>query len=239
MEGNFIIETFTKEWWICTVIVISFISGFLYFMGKQSDVIKKRVALVLALIASTLVISWQLYFIFTGTWTANISLPLQLCGISKILGAIVLFRFNQSIFEFILLLGLAGAMQAILTPQFEIEITTYSIIEYYMSHSMIIIMPLYLLYVLGNRVKKRAWLYTFLLGVGTLSLVGIVNYFVGGNYIFLCGPPIAPNPLLIGEWPYYLIGFLVFGWINIIIFYLIFDCWGKWLDKRRKAIEGT
>ena len=232
MNENLIIETFSLKWWIFSPLVVLVISLVLFFLEKQTDEIKKKFGYFLASIAFGLTILWQVYFLGTRNWTPDVSLPLQLCGISKILGAICLVKFNQRIFEFVLLLGLAGAFQAILTPEFEIEITTYSTIEYYMSHTMIILMPLYLFYVLGHRVKNKAWLYTFLIGVTTLCCVGFVNYLVDGNYIFLCGPPIAKNPLLIGSWPYYLCGFLVFGWINIILFYLLFKKWGNWLDRK-------
>lgn len=208
-------------------------------MRRQEDKNKRFFANALAAIAFFLIFSWQVYFIFTNNWTPDVSLPLQLCGISKILGAIILIKFNQRIFEFILLLGMAGALQAILTPQFEIPVTTYSTIEYYMSHTSILLIPLYLFYVQDRRVKKFAWLYTFILGITILCAVGIINYFVQGNYIFLCAPPLAPNPLLVGSWPYYLIGFLVFGFINISLFYLIFEKWGKWLDARKRSTEET
>jgi uncharacterized membrane protein YwaF len=36
------------------------------------------------------------------------------------------------------------------------------------------------------------------------------NFYVGGNYMYLAEPPQVNNPLVIGEWPYYVLWFEVF-----------------------------
>ena len=225
------IPTFSPNWWLYTTLVIIAISSVLYFMKNQTTNAKNKFAVFLSIIAFALVLALQLYFLFTGTWTTSASIPLHLCSISKILGAIILIRFNQTIFEFILLLGIGGALQSIFTPQLEIPLSTFALIEYYMSHSMIILMPLYLLHVQGHRIRKKSWWSSFLIGLVVLGIVGIINLFVDGNYIYLCTKPEVDNPLLIGPWPYYLSGFLVFGFINIVLFYFVFSWWGDKLNK--------
>jgi uncharacterized membrane protein YwaF len=94
-------------------------------------------------------------------------------------------------------------------------------------------MPLYLFYVKGHRLSKKSWLYNFLKGLIVLAIVGVINYFVNGNYILLCEKPLADNPLLIGPWPYYLSGFIVFGFINIVLFYILFRWWGNRIDSAK------
>ena len=95
------IPTFSKDWWVYTTIVFFSLVTILYFFGKQKEVIKNSFAIVLSIFAFILVFSLQAYFIFSNSWTASASLPLHLCSISKILGAIILLKFNQSIFEFV------------------------------------------------------------------------------------------------------------------------------------------
>ncbi len=226
------IPTFSKDWWVYTTIVFFSLVTILYFFGKQKEVIKNSFAIVLSIFAFILVFSLQAYFIFSNSWTASASLPLHLCSISKILGAIILLKFNQSIFEFVLLLGIGGALQSIFTPQLEIPVSTFALLEYYMSHAMIILMPLYLLHVQGHRVRKNAWWKSFLIGIILLSIVGVINHFLNSNYIYLCTRPEVDNPLLIGPWPFYLSGFLVFGFMNISLFFLLFSWWGRKLDNQ-------
>jgi hypothetical integral membrane protein (TIGR02206 family) len=196
-------------------------------MRKQSQQAKDRFGIFLSVFMLAIVFAMQLYFIVTDSWEASVSLPLHLCSISKILGAIILVKFNQNIFEFILLMGLGGALQSILTPQLEIPLSTFALLEYYLGHGMIILMPLYLLHVQGHQLRKKSWWTTFFIGLVVLTIVAIINYFIKGNYIYLCTKPVVDNPLLIGPWPYYLSGFLVFGFINIVLFYFIFSWWGK------------
>lgn len=231
MEEFVVIPTFSSDWWLYTILVIIGISSVLYFMRNQSQKAKDRFAIGLSMLAFSLVLALQLYFILSDTWTASTSIPFHLCSISKILGAIILLRFNQTIFEFILLLGLGGALQSIFTPQLEIPLSTFALFEYYLSHGMIILMPLYLLHVQGHRLRKKSWLSSFFIGLIVLAIVGVINYFIDANYIYLCARPVAENPLLIGPWPYYLLCFLGFGFINIIGFYFLFSWWGNKLKR--------
>ena len=52
----------------------------------------------------------------------------------------------------------------------------------------------------------------------------IVNYFLDSNYMFLCIPPAVDNPLIVGDWPWYILSFevlfLVFGFILLLPFKL-------------------
>jgi len=166
----------------------------------------------------------------------GVSLPFHLCGISKIAAVVLLFYYNQRWFEFTLLLGMGGALQSIFTPQLEVPRSTFALIEYYFSHGVIILTPLYLFYVKGNRVRYKSWLYTYIMGLVVLAIVGVINYFTGGNYIYLCVKPMVDNPLLIGPWPYYISGFLGFGLVNVILFYFLFRWWGKKLDRKENQL---
>ena len=37
--------------------------------------------------------------------------------------------------------------------------------------------------------------------------------------MYLCDRPIVNNPMIIGEWPWYIIGFEILGIIHILAFY--------------------
>lgn len=236
MKEDFVIDPFSNEWWIYTIIVTTVIFLVLWISKRQSKKIQNYIGNALSGIAAFLIIIWQIHFVYTDTWSAAVSLPFHLCGISKVVGAIILIKFNQRWFEFILLLGMGGALQSIFTPFLEIPRSAFAITEYYFSHSMIIIMPLFLFYVKGHRLTKNAWLYGFLRGLVILAIVGLINYYVKGNYILLCEKPLADNPLLIGPWPYYLSGFIVFGFINIVLFHFLFNWWGKRLDAKEAIV---
>ena len=50
----------------------------------------------------------------------------------------------------------------------------------------------------------------------------IFNVFLGSNYMYTRIKPSVDNILIIGEYPFYYIGFEVFGFLNIILFYNLF-----------------
>ena len=56
----------------------------------------------------------------------------------------------------------------------------------------------------------------------TLVFVHICNMFLGSNYMYTTAKPIVDNPLIIGEHPFYYIGFEIFGFLLIAIFYYLF-----------------
>jgi uncharacterized membrane protein YwaF len=52
--------------------------------------------------------------------------------------------------------------------------------------------------------------------------VGIANRLLDANYMFLCQRPMVDNPLVIGDWPYYLIAFVVAGALHYVVLTLLF-----------------
>ena len=204
---------------------------FVFYLGKKSKDGGQKLKWVIGTLLILREIYMQYYLHQTGMWDIKTSLPLQMCSFSRIVTIILLFRFNQVLYEFLLLLGMAGAFQSFLTPELTHgDGTIWLLVEYYLGHAVIIVMALYFFFVEKRDIRKRSWLYGYLVGNAFLIFVGIVNYFIGSNYIYLCQKPLANNPLVMGPWPYYLIGFQVFGLIHIYLLYLLF----RYLQKKRK-----
>ena len=155
-------------------------------------------------------------------WVVESSLPLHLCGISSIISSVLLFRFNQFLYEFLILLGIPGAIQSLITPEFTLGIDNFFLIEFYISHGGIILSGLFLTFVFGHRPRIGSWKKVFFRFQLVLIVVHIINLILNSNYIFTRVKPIVDNPLIIGEWPFYYIGFELIGLINIYLFYCIF-----------------
>ena len=49
--------------------------------------------------------------------------------------------------------------------------------------------------------------------------IGLVNWMLDANYMYLCKKPIVENPLLIGDWPIYIIFIELFALINFWLLY--------------------
>ena len=74
------------------------------------------------------------YMTGMGHWDIMTSLPLHLCGISSLVIIYIMFKYNQSIYEYLVLLGIPSAVHSILTPQFFNGWDGYYFPEFYLSH---------------------------------------------------------------------------------------------------------
>jgi uncharacterized membrane protein YwaF len=94
--------------------------------------------------------------------------------------------------------------------------------EYYIVHGGIIIIPLYFVFARGWMIGK--WTWAKILGVNVLLMapVGLINYLVDANYMFLCQRPMVDNPFIMGDWPWYIVGFLVAGALHYGVLTLLF-----------------
>ena len=73
--------------------------------------------------------------------------------------------------------------------------------------------PFYAIFVMNMWPSKNAIWRSFLI-INVIALtVGIVNWAIGGNYMYLASRPIVDNPLIppssviFGQWPFYIIIF--------------------------------
>lgn len=235
MAEHTIVESFTPLWWISTFVALLVLWLSLRYLSTLpwSKLRKVEIGLVWFVILREL--AWQIYYIYVGSWDIRYCLPLQLCGISQIVGAILLVRFHQGWYEFLLLLGLGGAVQSFLTPEITTIYNWLTHIDFYVAHGLIWFFALYQLVVKKRTIRPNAWLTAFLIGLGTLGVMAIFNKIIDGNYIFLCQRPIVENPLIMGDWPYYLLSFLGFGLTNIVLFHFFFRWQGKRISPDFKA----
>lgn len=174
------------------------------------------------------------YMVGLGHWDILNSLPLHLCGVSSLVIIFIMFKYNQSMYEYLVLLGIPSAIHSILTPQFINGWDGYYFPEFYLSHGAILLAPLYLSINYGYKLRISSWMTAFRNGLILTLFIGLINltiaYFYGTmpNYLYLCQAPIAENPLLFTtQWPYYFFVLVTFMFIHIIIIYYIFKLIGK------------
>jgi hypothetical integral membrane protein (TIGR02206 family) len=193
------------------------IFGVRNFPGTR-DFIRKIFGLILVFTA----ISIHPYLIHVGTWNIHTSLPLQLCSLSGILSGIVLLFPSQLGFEFIMYWGLPAAIHSLLTPEMTQGSGNVIMLEYYLSHSGIILSALYLALCYDMRLRKGSWLCVFYYTQWLLPLVGAIDYLLDANYMYLTKRPMADNPFIIGEWPWYIIILDVVLLLHFLLVYFIF-----------------
>jgi len=135
-------------------------------------------------------------------------LPLQLCSISGILAGVVVFYRKQILLEFLYFFGIVGFIHSILTPQFTGGTSTWNIFDYYVGHSMLFIVPIFLMMFYGFRLRKNAWWTSFIYLQLIVVIVSQANVIIGNNanYMYLAEAPIADNIFILQD-PYHILGF--------------------------------
>lgn len=192
------------------------------FTGKVILNLEQRRIFVLLLIFITIsqeliddILRWNV-----GIWDVAEDLPLHMCGISFFTSTYALYSKNQTAFELSYFWGLAGAFQAIITPDPTRFVMDVSLFWNFLSHGLIILNVLWMIVIDNMRCRVGSYLNVVIITNGILFIISIVNSILGGNYWFICEKPGGESPFIMGEWPLYIIGFQISGILLLGLFYI-------------------
>lgn len=150
-------------------------------------------------------ISWQIGFLVHHDWTARQSLPFDLCDITAWIAVAACWFLIPLCIELTYFWGLAGTLQAIVTPDVGAAFPHLEFIDYVVEHLVIVMAGLYLVVGLGHRPRPGSVRRIFTITVGFAAMVAVVDYVTGANYMFLRGrPPYVSLLNVLGPWPWYI-----------------------------------
>jgi hypothetical integral membrane protein (TIGR02206 family) len=218
---DIIIDPFTTLWWkmiFFSVAMIAIPIIIAKYIPSSKDFIRLRLGRLLVATA----IAIHPYLIATHSWNLQSSLPLHLCSLSGILSGVVLLFPSQIGFELLMYWGITGAIHSLLTPELTQGKSDFLFMEYYISHSGIIGSAMFLTFSYDMKLRKISWIKIFYMTQLLLPIIGTVDYFLHSNYMYLRERPEANNPLIVGEWPWYIIIFEILLLIHFYIIYFIF-----------------
>ncbi|MCY4398762.1 MAG: TIGR02206 family membrane protein [Gemmatimonadetes bacterium] len=188
----------------------------------DSERVTRAVSVTLALvILVNQIVYWCYRFATEGAVLfVREHLPLHLCGITILLSvATLLFRHRRT-YELTYFWGLAGATNAIVTPELTEGFPTYLFFQYFISHAGIVGAALFATWGLGMRPTFKSLVRAFVVLNGIAVPVAVVNLALDGNYMYLCAPPVTASPFLFLPWPWYLLIIEVLGLIFFLLLYL-------------------
>ncbi len=233
MEENpipiYVVEFMTDEWKTWTLFSLIFISVPLIIARFLNRKQKIQVTYLIGVIMILDFLTENGGYIMSGTWDVQYNLPIQLCGISSLICCVLPFIKNKDkLFQFVYYTGVIGGIMAILTPQmnyFDGSLRYY--LNYYVSHSLIIVLPIFMFLHLDLKLPKFSWFKIWIHLNILMAIIMPINFLLDSNYMYVNAAPEVSNPLVIGEWPYYLL-----RWepLVMIIAYLIYAI------SRRKII---
>ena len=100
------------------MLAVLFVFGvFMLRFRGASAASRRRARLSLALLMAATEGSYHLWMFAIGRWTVQAMLPLHLCSALIWTAAYTLVTRNQRTYEFVYLMGVGAALQALLTPE--------------------------------------------------------------------------------------------------------------------------
>ena len=206
-----------------TFILILFFLWSARFVELKNKIIFAKTISIITLIIT---VSNHIIDINNGNWDIYENLPLHLCSISNLIVCFILFiPKNQKLFEFLFYCGFWGGLMAILTAQInDYDGSLFKYLQYYTSHGTIIFMPLYMFYHLNYKLSKLSWLKLLLILNICMAIIIPINFKIGSNYMYLAEAPNIKNPLVYGDWPFYIINW---EFIILILFYITYVIFSK------------
>jgi hypothetical integral membrane protein (TIGR02206 family) len=166
---------------------------------------------------------WYGYLAVRGWLTFPDSLPLELCDATLVLTLIAAFTLNATAFDLAYYGALAGTSMALLTPDLWETFPSFSTVQFFIAHGLVVITVLYLIWS-GQARPRRVSVWRALLALNIFAgFAGTFNFVFRTNYMYLRNKPENPSVLdYFGPWPWYLAVSEVFALALFVLLYLPF-----------------
>jgi hypothetical integral membrane protein (TIGR02206 family) len=151
-------------------------------------------------------VSYVVSELLARTWSPATDLPLALCDVAVLVAAAACWWRRPLLVELTYFWGLAGTLQAVITPDLSGGFPHLVFFQYLAGHLGIVLAAFYL--VVGLRIVPRPGSVrtVFAITLAYTAIVGLVDTLSGANYMFLRRPPGNWTLLrVLGPWPWYLL----------------------------------
>jgi hypothetical integral membrane protein (TIGR02206 family) len=165
-----------------------------------------------------------------GTFDLQAALPCHYCDLAAMAGAAALWSHRQLLCEITYFFGLAGTLQALITPALQNDFPDPRFWLFFGGHGAVVIAAFYVVFGLRHAPQPGAVRRVMIVMTIYAVTVGLLNALLGTNYGFLCAkPPTASLMDYIGPWPWY-VGSL---WLLGLVFYFVLNL--PFVLQRRRA----
>lgn len=208
---------------LITIVLIGFCIICLFVfrdnLKKYRNTLRITIGVTLLLSRMTL----DTWYIVTGNWDVRSSLPFELCSIASILAGIMLLTKNRFLCEILYFIGIAGALQAIITPELFFGFPQFRYIQFFLDHGLLILAPLYMIALYDYKITFRSLVKAFISINVIAAIVFPINLLLDANYMFLSHKPSSASLLdLLGPYPIYFISLEFIAIAMFLILYIPF-----------------
>jgi hypothetical integral membrane protein (TIGR02206 family) len=186
---------------------------------------RPQVGRILAGVLSVILLSDRIFSVTWGYHEHRITrwvdaLPMHLCDWASIAVMIALVWRQQLLYELAYFWGLAGTLQAVLTPDLSDQFPNPFFISFFVEHCGIIVAVLFMTWGLGMRPLPGALWRAILWTQVYVVCAGALNWMAATNYGYLAHKPSHGSLLdFCGPWPWYI---LVLEGLSFILFSLLY-----------------
>jgi|SRR5580658_9706524 hypothetical integral membrane protein (TIGR02206 family) len=171
-------------------------------LAPGSRVLRFGLAVVLLLDGA----AYYINFAWHGERLFPNHLPLELCDASLFLIIIALFSLNRTIFDLAYYGVLAGASMSLLTPNISEPFPSFTTVQYFVNHGLMVTAALYLVWSRQARPRPGSVGRAMLALNVYAAFVGIFDFIFKTDYMFLVAKPKADTLLtILGPWPWYIV----------------------------------
>ncbi|WP_174615446.1 TIGR02206 family membrane protein [Virgibacillus ihumii] len=141
-------------------------------------------------------ITYQIWAAVNEIWSLSEHIPLHLCGITGITGAIALFSHNEKLIHITFFFGLVPAFLAVVTPELPYDIPHFRYWKFFIHHIVVSWVSLFLVVANSTKITFKSMLESYGYILLYAALIGfVVNPVLGSNYLYLSHTPTASTPL--------------------------------------------
>ena len=148
----------------------------------------------------------HIWHLFHGLWVVEERLPLHMCGAMVWVSIYGLWTCRSWTWPLMYFLGVAGAIQAVLTPDSIYGLPHVRFLSTMLSHSTLVVAGLWVVAVEGYRPTLRSALRTLALVNVYAALIFPFNLLAGTNYLYVVAKPESASLMdTFPAWPSYLL----------------------------------
>lgn len=210
---------------IIALTIIILVNLWIVFLNKKGKT--EILAWIRYILAAVLLIDetlWHYWNYSIGQWTVQTMLPLHLCSVFVFLSAVMLLTKSYGIYEFAYFLGIAGASQALLTPDAGIYgFPHFRFFQVMISHGSIVTAAIFMTVVDGYRPYRKSMVRVLIGSNIYMVFIALVNTLIGSNYLYIAHKPETASLIdVLGPWPIYIIFIELIGVVFVLLLYTPF-----------------
>ena len=220
--------------------IVLLICFFLYLLrnrfSPRQRILFRWISAILLVVNELAYHAWNVY---SGLWSAQTMLPLNICSVLVFASAIMLAARSYSVYEFCYFLGIGAASQVLVNPDLGvIQYPHFLFFQTSISHGLVVIAAVYMTVIEKFRPYPKSLLKVAVGMNAYLLLMAVVNQWLGSNYLFIARKPETPTLLdLLGPWPWYILGMEALGAVIALLLYLPFFLKDASTRQPKKAID--